>query len=182
MSTFFPAPRCVPAAAGWKHSGWRRKSWGTMPCTSSGRLLHTARGLSVHAVPRVLAVYHDGVGSGRGSENPRCFRCLDRKGAAPKEEELKVVVLAGDGSTYDMALSATSAAIYRNLDFYYFCYDNEAYGNTGVQFSSATPYGARTSTSPCSIRSGRSRRRKSSLKSGVRIGRRISQPCRRGIH
>jgi len=69
----------------------------------------------------------------------------------PKEEDLKVVVLAGDGSTYDMALSATSAAIYRNLDFYYFCYDNEAYGNTGVQLSSATPYGARTSTSPCSL-------------------------------
>ncbi|MBI3603093.1 MAG: pyruvate synthase [Nitrospirae bacterium] len=68
-----------------------------------------------------------------------------------KEEDLKVVVLAGDGSSYDMALSATSAAIYRNLDFYYFCYDNEAYGNTGVQLSSATPYGAQTSTTPCSL-------------------------------
>ncbi len=68
-----------------------------------------------------------------------------------KDEDLKVVVLAGDGSSYDMALSATSAAIYRNLDFYYFCYDNEAYGNTGMQLSSATPYGAWTTTSPCSL-------------------------------
>jgi pyruvate ferredoxin oxidoreductase beta subunit len=68
-----------------------------------------------------------------------------------KEEDLKVVVLAGDGSSYEMALSATSGAIDRNLDFYYFCYDNEAYGNTGVQLSAATPYGAQTSTSPCSL-------------------------------
>ena len=65
---------------------------------------------------------------------------LIAKGRLPKEEDLKIVVLAGDGSAYDMGLSATSAAIHRNLDFYYFCYDNEAYANTGVQFASATPY------------------------------------------
>lgn len=76
---------------------------------------------------------------------------LIAKGRLPEEEDLKVVVLAGDGSTYDMALSSTSGAIYRNLDFYYLCYDNEAYGNTGVQLSSSTPYGARTTTSPCSV-------------------------------
>ncbi len=76
---------------------------------------------------------------------------LMAKGRLPKEEDLKVVVLAGDGSSYEMGLSATSAAIHRNLDFYYFCYDNEAYGNTGAQLSSATPYGARTTTSPCSV-------------------------------
>lgn len=74
---------------------------------------------------------------------------LIAKGRLPKEEDLNVVVLGGDGSTYDMALSSTSGAITRKLDFYYFCYDNEAYGNTGVQLSPATPYGARTSTSPC---------------------------------
>ena len=76
---------------------------------------------------------------------------LIAKGRLPKEEDLKVVVLGGDGSTYDIGLSSTSAAIYRKLDFYYICYDNEAYGNTGVQLSSATPYGARTTTSPCSV-------------------------------
>lgn len=77
---------------------------------------------------------------------------LIAKGRLPKEEDLKVVVLGGDGSTYDMALSSTSGAITRELDFYYFCYDNEAYGNTGVQRSSATPYGARTTTTPCAVR------------------------------
>ena len=76
---------------------------------------------------------------------------LIAKGRLPKSENLKVVVLGGDGSTYDMALSSTSGAIYRGLDFYYFCYDNEAYGNTGMQLSSSTPYGARTATSPCSL-------------------------------
>ncbi len=46
-----------------------------------------------------------------------------------------------------MGLSATSGAIERGLDFLYLCYDNEGYGNTGQQFSGATPHGARTSTS-----------------------------------
>lgn len=71
---------------------------------------------------------------------------LREKGRLPPEEDLKVLVLAGDGSTYDMGLSATSAAIHRGLDFWYLCYDNEAYGNTGFQLSSASPEGARTST------------------------------------
>lgn len=76
---------------------------------------------------------------------------LIAKGRLSQEEDLKVVVLGGDGSTYDIGLSSTSGAIHRNLDFHYVCYDNEAYGNTGVQLSSATPYGARTTTSPCSV-------------------------------
>jgi pyruvate ferredoxin oxidoreductase beta subunit len=76
---------------------------------------------------------------------------LIAKGRLSESENLKVVVLAGDGSTYDMGLSSTSGAISRGLDFYYVCYDNEAYGNTGMQLSSATPYGARTTTSPCSV-------------------------------
>jgi pyruvate ferredoxin oxidoreductase beta subunit len=69
------------------------------------------------------------------------------KGRIPTEEDLQVVVLAGDGSTFDMGLSATSAAIHRQLDFWYLCYDNEAYGNTGFQASSASPLGSWTETS-----------------------------------
>ncbi|MCB1984188.1 MAG: hypothetical protein KDF49_02045 [Nitrosomonas sp.] len=68
-----------------------------------------------------------------------------------QEENLTAVVLTGDGSAYGMGLSATSAAIDRNLDFIYICYDNEGYGNTGQQYSSATPHGARTSTSSGSM-------------------------------
>lgn len=73
---------------------------------------------------------------------------LIARGKLSPEADVQVVVVAGDGSTYDMALSATSGSIFRDLDFWYFCYDNESYGNTGMQMSSATPYGARTGTSP----------------------------------
>ncbi len=70
------------------------------------------------------------------------------KGKLKEKDDLKVLVLAGDGSTYDMGLSATSAAIHRGLDFWYLCYDNEAYGNTGFQMSSASPFASETSTTP----------------------------------
>lgn len=75
---------------------------------------------------------------------------LEKKKITP-DENLTTVVLTGDGSAYGMGLSATSAAIDRNLDFLYICYDNEGYGNTGQQSSSATPHGARTSTSTGSL-------------------------------
>ena len=76
---------------------------------------------------------------------------LKKKGRISKEEDLEVVVLSGDGSAYGMGLSATSAAMDRGLDFLYLCYDNEGYGNTGQQFSAATPHAARTATSKGSL-------------------------------
>lgn len=66
------------------------------------------------------------------------------------DEDLLPVVLTGDGSAYGMGLSATSGAIDRNLDFLYICYDNEGYGNTGQQYSEATPHAAKTATSKSS--------------------------------
>jgi pyruvate ferredoxin oxidoreductase beta subunit len=65
----------------------------------------------------------------------------------PAAEDLRVVVLTGDGAAYGMGLSATSGAIERGLDFLYIVYDNEGYGNTGQQYSGATPHAARTATS-----------------------------------
>jgi len=55
---------------------------------------------------------------------------------------------AGDGGTYDIGVATLSAAAERNEDILYICYDNEIYGNTGGQRSSATPEGAVTSTTP----------------------------------
>ena len=72
---------------------------------------------------------------------------LLEKGRMHRDEDIEVVVLTGDGAAYGMGLSATSSAIERGLDFIYICYDNEGYGNTGQQYSEATPHGARTSTS-----------------------------------
>lgn len=73
---------------------------------------------------------------------------LIEKGKLSPNEDLKVIVLTGDGAAYDMGLSSTSGAISRNLDYYYICYDNEAYGNTGFQQSGATPFASRTKTTP----------------------------------
>jgi pyruvate/2-oxoacid:ferredoxin oxidoreductase beta subunit len=52
----------------------------------------------------------------------------------------------GDGGTYDIGIATLSAAAERNEDILYICYDNEIYGNTGGQRSSATPRGVKTST------------------------------------
>jgi pyruvate ferredoxin oxidoreductase beta subunit/2-oxoisovalerate ferredoxin oxidoreductase beta subunit len=59
-----------------------------------------------------------------------------------------VLAFAGDGGTYDIGFATLSAAAERNENIIYFCYDNEIYGNTGGQRSSATPPGARTTTTP----------------------------------
>jgi pyruvate ferredoxin oxidoreductase beta subunit len=67
-----------------------------------------------------------------------------------------VVVWGGDGSTCDIGFSGVSAAAERNEDFIYVLNDNEAYMNTGVQKSGATPEGAWTTTTPASApRAGR---------------------------
>jgi len=74
------------------------------------------------------------------------IRALTRKGKYSKKT--KVVAMAGDGGTADIGLQALSGALERRHNFIYCCYDNEAYMNTGIQRSSATPYGASTTTSP----------------------------------
>ncbi len=64
------------------------------------------------------------------------------------QQEIRIVAMAGDGATSDIGLQALSGAMERGHNFLYICFDNEAYMNTGVQRSSATPYGASTTTSP----------------------------------
>ncbi|MGA8597588.1 MAG: thiamine pyrophosphate-dependent enzyme, partial [Bryobacteraceae bacterium] len=60
--------------------------------------------------------------------------------------EVRIVAQGGDGGTTDIGLGCLSGMFERNDDVLYVCYDNEAYMNTGVQRSSATPGGARTAT------------------------------------
>ncbi|HOE14320.1 MAG TPA: 3-methyl-2-oxobutanoate dehydrogenase subunit beta [Candidatus Saccharicenans sp.] len=64
------------------------------------------------------------------------------------DKETTVMAWAGDGGTFDIGIQALSGAAERNEDFIYACYDNEAYMNTGIQRSSATPIGAWTTTTP----------------------------------
>jgi pyruvate/2-oxoacid:ferredoxin oxidoreductase beta subunit len=61
-------------------------------------------------------------------------------------EDTRVICWAGDGGTYDIGLATVSAAAERGEDVLFICYDNEIYGNTGGQRSSATPLGASTTT------------------------------------
>ena len=63
-------------------------------------------------------------------------------------EDLRTIILAGDGGTFDIGFASLSAAAERNEDILYICYDNEIYGNTGGQRSSATPAGAVTTNTP----------------------------------
>ena len=63
-------------------------------------------------------------------------------------EDVQVMAWAGDGGTFDIGLQSLSGSAERNDDIIYVCYDNEAYMNTGIQRSSATPFLSWTTTTP----------------------------------
>ncbi|KQM11862.1 2-ketoisovalerate ferredoxin oxidoreductase [Methanomassiliicoccales archaeon RumEn M1] len=77
--------------------------------------------------------------------------------------EANVVGMAGDGGSFDIGLQALSGAAERNEDVIYVCLDNEAYMNTGIQRSSATPFGAWTTTTPAGLEIQGNRRFKKDL-------------------
>ena len=76
------------------------------------------------------------------------IKMLKKKGRIPKDKDIKVVVVAGDGGTYDIGLQALSGMLERYHDVMYVLYDNEAYMNTGIQRSGGTPLYAWTTTTP----------------------------------
>ena len=80
------------------------------------------------------------------------LKAMIRKGKRA-DKGVKVVAMAGDGGTSDIGLQALSGALERGHDLLYICFDNEAYMNTGIQRSSATPFGASTTTSPAGKKS-----------------------------
>jgi pyruvate ferredoxin oxidoreductase beta subunit len=74
------------------------------------------------------------------------YKVFRRKGTINKD--INFIAFGGDGGTYDIGFQALSGAVERGHRFLYVCLDNEAYMNTGIQRSSATPLGAHTTTSP----------------------------------
>ncbi|MCK5511478.1 MAG: pyruvate ferredoxin oxidoreductase [Thermodesulfovibrionia bacterium] len=74
------------------------------------------------------------------------YRVLKKKGKISKD--IKFIAFGGDGGTYDIGFQSLSGAMERGHDMLYICYDNGAYMNTGIQRSSATPFGANTTTCP----------------------------------
>jgi pyruvate ferredoxin oxidoreductase beta subunit len=109
-------------------------------------------------VPWIHVAFENAAAVAGGVET--AFRVLQRRGRIP-DEPVTFVALAGDGGTYDIGLQALSGALERGHRFLYVCYDNEAYMNTGVQRSGATPFGAGTTTSPVGLESfGKAQQRK----------------------
>mgnify|MGYP003572787093 FL=1 len=90
------------------------------------------------------------------------FRSLKKHGELPVErEKMNFIAFGGDGGTYDIGLQSLSGAMERGHNMLYVCYDNEAYMNTGIQRSSATPLGAHTSTAPAgTVKQGKEQNRK----------------------
>ena len=77
------------------------------------------------------------------------------------DKKLNFIAFGGDGGTYDIGLQSLSGAVERGHNILYVCYNNEAYMNTGVQRSSATPKGADTTTAPVGkVRKGKEQYRK----------------------
>jgi len=96
-------------------------------------------------VPWIHVAFENAAAVASGAEAG--MKALMRKGRVPKKK-ITFLAMAGDGGTSDIGVQALSGALERGHDFIYVCYDNEAYMNTGIQRSSATPYGASTTTSP----------------------------------
>jgi pyruvate ferredoxin oxidoreductase beta subunit len=89
------------------------------------------------------------------------FKGLKRAGKIPADKKVKFVAFGGDGGTYDIGLQSLSGAMERGHDMVYVCYDNGAYMNTGIQRSSATPFGAwATTTEVGKVGQGKPQRRK----------------------
>lgn len=77
------------------------------------------------------------------------YRAMKKRGKL--DGTFKFIAVGGDGGTYDIGFQSLSGAMERNHDMVYVCYDNEAYMNTGIQRSSATPMFADTTTTPVGI-------------------------------
>jgi pyruvate ferredoxin oxidoreductase beta subunit len=110
-------------------------------------------------VPWIHVAFENAAAVAGGVESAQ--RALRRRHALAEDDEVAVVVFAGDGGTYDIGLQALSGALERGHKFLFVCYDNEAYMNTGIQRSGATPFGASTTTSPSGLESfGKAQQRK----------------------
>lgn len=96
-------------------------------------------------VPYIHVAFENAAAVASGVESG--LKALRRKGKIA-DRDVKTVGIAGDGGTVDIGLQALSGAMERGHDMIFFCLDNEAYMNTGIQRSSATPFMASTTTSP----------------------------------
>jgi len=101
-------------------------------------------------VPWMHVAFENAAAVATGAE--AAYKAMNRKGIINSPDTV-FVGMGGDGATADIGMQALSGALERGHNFIYFCFDNEAYMNTGIQRSSSTPYGAATTTSPAGKKS-----------------------------
>ena len=97
-------------------------------------------------VPWIHSLFENAGATAAGVE--AAYKCLVRTGRLDGSRRVNFVAFGGDGGTYDIGFQSLSGALERGHRFLYVCLNNEAYMNTGIQRSSATPPGAWTTTSP----------------------------------
>ncbi len=102
-------------------------------------------------IPWIHTLFENNSAVASGIET--AYKVMKRKGVYPKDQPVKVVAMAGDGGTADIGIQALSGMMERNHNVLYVCFDNEAYMNTGIQRSGATPFGASTTTKPAGSKS-----------------------------
>lgn len=95
-------------------------------------------------VPWIHSAFENSAATLAGVES--AYRSLKRQ--KKLQGTIKFIAFGGDGGTYDIGLQSLSGVLERGHTMLYVCYDNEAYMNTGIQRSSASPCGTATTTSP----------------------------------
>ena len=112
---------------------------------------------SAWRVPFFHSAFENAAATISGAE--AAYRSLKKQGKL--SGEVRFIAMGGDGGTYDIGLQSLSGALERGHNFTYICYDNEAYMNTGIQRSGATPCGANTTTAPAgTVSSGKPQQKK----------------------
>jgi pyruvate ferredoxin oxidoreductase beta subunit len=96
-------------------------------------------------VPWIHVAFENAAAVASGVE--AAYKAMNRKKIID-QPGVTFIAYGGDGATADIGMQALSGALERGHNFIYFCFDNEAYMNTGIQRSSSTPFGASTTTSP----------------------------------
>ena len=128
-------------------------------------------------VPWIHNAFENAAATMSGVES--AYKALKKKGKIDKD--VKFVCFGGDGGTYDIGLQSLSGMLERGHNIFYVCYDNEAYMNTGIQRSSATPFGANTKTTPVGkVKKGKEQYRKDLTR--IVAAHHIRYACQASVH
>ncbi len=105
---------------------------------------------SAWRMPWIHSLFENASAIGSGIRATLDYKIKHAKTKKEKQklENIKVVAQGGDGATFDIGFGLISGMWERKENIIYICYNNEAYSNTGIQASGATPWGANTTTSP----------------------------------